>query len=392
MNYSPMRTITTVMKREMAVAFKTKSMLVLIGLLLLIAIAGPLIISFFADDDEPDTIATVGMDEAAFASTSVDTVTAQDRAAAEQLIDDEEADAALVPSEQAAGGWDLLTKGSASQSVTMAAQQAAETAASAEAYEKLNINPQDIADATPSSEVHEVDVEGSDGGITDQNFVDIFTVFIATFVVMMSIMTFAGLVGARVTEEKSSRVVEIILSSVRPVDFLAGKLLGNCLIGFAATVLIVVAGAASVTATGLVTDFPINWPLIGVMLLGELLGLLFFSCLYAAAGSLVRRTEDLQSTQTPVLMLVLATFYVPLFGWQHAETTLMNVMGWVPPVSTVVAPLEVAAGQMSWGELAASYLILALATAGVIWIVARIYQRAILNNGSKMTWKQALTK
>ena len=47
---------------------------------------------------------------------------------------------------------------------------------------------------------------------------------------------------------------------------------------------------------------------------------------------------------------------------------------------------------MSWGELAASYLILALATAGVIWIVARIYQRAILNNGSKMTWKQALTK
>ena len=133
MNYSPMRTITTVMKREMAVAFKTKSMLVLIGLLLLIAIAGPIIISFFADDDEPDTIATVGMDEAAFASTSVNTVTAQDRAAAEQLIDDEEADAALVPSEQEAGGWDLLTKGSASQSVTMAAQQAAETAASAEA-------------------------------------------------------------------------------------------------------------------------------------------------------------------------------------------------------------------------------------------------------------------
>lgn len=391
MHYSPMRTIATVAKREMAVALKTKSMLVLIGLMLLLVIAGPLIINFFVDD-ETETIATVEMDKTAFANTSLETVPAQDRAEARQLVEDGAADAALVPSEQSDGGWDLLTNGAASQTISIAAQEAVSTTASAKAFETLNINPQDIAAATPSTQVHEIDLKNEKGGVTAENFADVLVVLIAAFVIMMSIVTFAGLVGGRVTEEKSSRVVEIILSSVRPVDFLAGKLIGNCLIGFVATVLIVVAGAVSVSTTGFAADFPLNWKLLGVMLLGELLGLLFFSCLYAAAGSLVRRTEDLQSTQMPVLLLVVATFYVPLFGWQHLETTWMQVMGWIPPMSTVVAPMEFAAGNMSWGELALSYLILAAVTAVIVWIVSRIYQRAILNNGSKMTWKQALTK
>ena len=126
------------------------------------------------------------------------------------------------------------------------------------------------------------------------------TVLIGAMVVVFSVMTFAGLIGGRVTEEKSSRVVEIILSSVRPVDFLAGKILGNTIVGFLATLLILGGGAISLAATGLASDIELDYGLVAVLLVGEILGLLFFGSLYAAAGSMVQRTEDLQSTQTPV--------------------------------------------------------------------------------------------
>ena len=94
------------------------------------------------------------------------------------------------------------------------------------------------------------------------------TVLIGAMVVVFSVMTFAGLIGGRVTEEKSSRVVEIILSSVRPVDFLAGKILGNTIVGFLATLLILGGGAISLAATGLASDIELDYGLVAVLLVG----------------------------------------------------------------------------------------------------------------------------
>lgn len=70
----------------------------------------------------------------------------------------------------------------------------------------------------------------------------------------------------------------------------------------------------------------------------------------------------------------------------------MQVMTWLPPVSMLVAPLQVAGGNLSWLGLLASYVLMAVVTALIIVLVGRIYRRAILNNGRKMTWRQALGK
>ena len=187
-------------------------------------------------------------------------------------------------------------------------------------------------------------------------------------------------------------MVEIILSTVRPVDFLAGKVIGNTIIGLLGTFLILAGGVASLAFTGAASEIQLDYGLIAALLVGEILGLLFFGSLYAAAGSMVQRTEDLQSTQMPILLIVFATMYVPMFGWTNLDATWMQVMGWVPPVSMLVAPLQVAGGNMSWLGLAGSYAVLAVVTALILIVVARIYRRAILNNGKKMTWRQVLKK
>ncbi|MDU2586304.1 MAG: ABC transporter permease [Corynebacterium sp.] len=359
MQYSAMKTIGVVAKREMAVALKSKMVVGTMLLLILGAIIAPIAINFFSGDDEPDSVAIVGMEASAFDDSGIDATEAKDRAEAQQLVENDEADAALVPAEN--DGWDLLSKGDTPAAVT-----------------------------TPSTTVNQVNLEEEDD--TEQKMAGVATVLIAAMVVVFSVMTFAGLIGGRVTEEKSSRVVEIILSSVRPVDFLAGKILGNTIIGFLATLLILGGGAISLAATGLAGDFELDYGLVAVLLVGEILGLLFFGSLYAAAGSMVQRTEDLQSTQAPILFLVFATMYVPMFGWMHLDATWMQVMTWLPPVSMLVAPMQVAGGNLSWLGLLASYVLMAVVTALIIVLVGRIYRRAILNNGRKMTWRQALGK
>jgi ABC-2 type transport system permease protein len=152
----------------------------------------------------------------------------------------------------------------------------------------------------------------------------------------------------------------------------------------------VIAGTA-LAFSGLLEGLEFDWGILAVLLVGFLLGMIFFGSLYAAAGAMVQRTEDLQSTQMPILILLIATVYSATFGFTVLESTWMEVLAWVPPMSVAVAPLQYAAGNFGIGQLLLSYGILALTNLAAIWLVARVYRAAILNNGRRMTWRQALT-
>ena len=166
------------------------------------------------------------------------------------------------------------------------------------------------------------------------------TVLFGVAILIFFIMLFAGNIGGRVTEEKSSRVVEIILSSVRPLDFLTGKLLGNLLVGLVGTIVILGAATLALWASGLLTEVNLDLTVVPILVLAFILGLLFFGSLWAAAGAMVSRSEDLSSTQTPIMILVLGVIYAPAFGWSALQSTIMQVLAWLPPFSLSVAPLQ----------------------------------------------------
>ena len=389
--YSPMHTITTTAKREVQILLLKKGTIISLVILLL-AILG--VIGFAAwqkDKDESGeagpAVAAVGVDAQLLNDVGYDGRAAADRSEAEQLVRDDDVKAALVAE---GNRWEVVSDGMPSTSILAGLEGLSQQYSRAETLDNLGITAADYEAASPQIEVVPVDV--NDGGDTEQQLLRLLTTFIALMVVIFTVITFAAQVGSRVTEEKSSRVVELVLASVRPLDLLAGKLLGTLVLGFVATAVLLVVGVVGLKVSGLVDDIEFDWAVVPILLIAWTLAMLFFGALYAAAGAMVQRTEDLQSTQMPILLLIMASAYIPGFGWMSTDATWMQVMSWIPPFSIFAAPLSYAAGDFTAAQLAGSFALAALATALAVWVAARIYKRSILNNGSVTKWSQLLRR
>jgi ABC-2 type transport system permease protein len=209
--------------------------------------------------------------------------------------------------------------------------------------------------------------------------------------VWMLISIYGQQIAQSVGEEKSSRVVEVLLASVRPVQLLIGKVLGIGLLAIgqvAAMVgVFVVAGYAS--GSDLVHGAAINIVLVGGVF--AVLGYAFFCTAYAAAGSLVSRQSDVNATIFPVqLPLILA--YALSFSVIYAtnSNTFYHILGFLPPTAPIAMPVLYAAGDVPAWQVALSAVIL---VAGIVWmgrLAVRIYTRSILRTGPRIKLSQAL--
>ncbi|KAB1501329.1 ABC transporter permease [Corynebacterium sp. 320] len=389
MSYSSAKTVSTVVQREIQVSLKSKAILISLAIMLVAMVAAIGLVGFFSDKEaDPKTLAVVGMSAEPFeqATDSAVTVTVLDHSSdAEARVKDGDADAAVVKTDN---GVDFVFDNTPDPALHSLVEGVISSMAQNQALSTLGISPEEFQKAMPASTVTMVSLdEQSDD---DVNYPAIVTVMIAVGMMCFFVMLFAGNIGSRVTEEKSSRVVEIILASARPTDFLAGKIIANTLFGVVASTLIMGVGAVGLSLTGLAKDVDFDYGTLLLMLVAFVLGMLLFGSLYAAAGSLVSRTEDLQSTQAPILLLVFAMIYAPFFGWQFLDSTVMTVLAWIPPTSLSVAPLQLAAGNMNLIQVLGSFGVTLVATVLIIMLVARIYKNAILHNGQKMSWKTAI--
>lgn len=386
--YSRADAIRTVTGREIQVAMRSKGLIITAAIVLVVVVGGVFLLSWLdgRDQDNPSLV-VAGVDETAvtavvgegIAVTSVDS-----RDAAVDAVKDDGKDAALVRDND---GFTLIADGTPDDALMAASQVAASAIAQNDALDAVGVDPDEFAAALPDAAVETVDVSDE---ATDDTQPAVVTTMLGTMVILTFIMTFAANVGGRVTEEKSSRVVEIILATIRPLDLLIGKVVAMLIVGFVGTAVILGAALASMAATGMLAEVDLDPATLGILMVSYILGMLFFSALYAAAGSLVSRAEELGSTQMPVMLLFFAVMYPPIFGWSAMDSTVMEVLAWVPPMSMGVAPMQYAAGNLSPLGLAASFLLLAAATLLVLMVVARIYRGSILNNGRRLSWMRAL--
>ena len=394
--YSAAHTIKTTALREMQMLAKSKGVIITIVILTLLSLAGIGFATWQANKSDGDgdgagdgtKVAAVGVDTQLLVAAGFEAQAATNRNEAEAMVRDGDVEAAVV----AAGeGWEVITDGLWGLDVVDAVSEAAQTQTHAEALDNLGITEEQYDAAAPPITVTPVDVNQGDAD-SEAEFLRVLTAFIAMMISIFTVITFAAQVGSRVTEEKSSRVVELVLAAVRPMDFLAGKILGNLGFGFIATAVILGVNAIGLQFSGLLEDIRIDWSFLPIVFAYWILAMLFFSALYAAAGAMVQRTEDLQSTQVPILMLLLLSAYIPAFGWTNTGSSWMQVASWVPPFSVFTAPLAYAAGDFSAAALAASFVIALAATVLAVWLAARIYRRTILNNGRVTKWSEALRR
>ena len=206
---------------------------------------------------------------------------------------------------------------------------------------------------------------------------------ISLMMLFLALLFFGQAVAQGVTEEKSSRVVELLLTTVSTRRLLTGKILGIGLLGLA---LLFIPGAAALAAGSLAggAGLPSAAPeAIALILLWFVLGYIFYSVAFAAVGALVSRQEDLNTAILPVIAVLTGAFYLAFIAVNtNPNGTLARIAAFLPPLSPMVVPARMVLGDMTAVGLAISVMLEVFAIAGMVLLAARTYERAILRIGA----------
>ena len=196
-----------------------------------------------------------------------------------------------------------------------------------------------------------------------------------------------------VMEEKSSRVVEVLLAAVRPVQLLAGKVLGIGLVAFAQASLIVVfaLGLAKAVGSDLLQG---TAPLVLVSTLVWLvLGYAFYSWVYAAAGSMAERQDQVQSLAFPLSLPIIFGYIMALTAvGSGSPSAFFKLLAYLPPTAPFAMPVLVGLGTVTWWEFAASAALSIVCTVGVARLATSIYRRAILRTGRRVQLREIFSR
>ncbi|MFF0780312.1 ABC transporter permease [Streptomyces sp. NPDC003720] len=300
---------------------------------------------------------------------------------ARRLVESKDADAAVVV---AGGHASLLTRADSSDQARAGADALARAWAGQQALLRQDVDLGRLARDTAAAEPTTVTVGKSVGSL------QLGAAASLIIVLFMQIVNQGSVIAQGVVEEKSTRVVEVLLATLTPLELLVGKVSGIVTAGMlqVATMLGAVAGAQSVMS-GETTAMP-GLRALAVTVLWFLLTFAMFASLYAAAGSLVSRPEDLQGVLTPVMLLALAPVGAATAAAAHLSAPWVSVVQYIPPFSGLLMPLKASVGTATVQEQLASAAVLLVVTACCMLLAGRIYRNSVLRVGAPVRWRQAL--
>ena len=212
--------------------------------------------------------------------------------------------------------------------------------------------------------------------------------WIGLLVLFMAIAFYGGFLLVGVVEEKSSRVVEVLLSRLRPTELLAGKILGIGLVGLAqlglvaASALVALRFSENTTAT--TTPSTVAW-----IVVWFILGYGFYSVLYATAGSLVSRQEEAQSIQFPISAILIVAYFLSMEAAQSPDSVAALVGSLFPPTAPMVMIVRIAHGSVPWWQVVLSVALMGVTIYGMVQLAGRIYAGAVLRFGRRLRLKEA---
>jgi len=195
-----------------------------------------------------------------------------------------------------------------------------------------------------------------------------------------------------VMEEKSSRVIEVLLAAVRPLQLLGGKVLGigatalaqaSLIVAFAIVVAKIVGSTLVHGSSPLVVASTLVWLVAGYA---------FYCWVYAAAGSMAERQDQVQSLAFPLTLPMIFGYIMSLIGASSGSpSTLLKVIAYLPPTAPFAMPVLVGMKAVTWWEFATSLMISLAATVVVARVASEIYRRSILRTGRRMHWRDVMS-
>lgn len=206
----------------------------------------------------------------------------------------------------------------------------------------------------------------------------------------IGIFTYGTWVLTGVVEEKQSRVVEVVLSTVRPRDLLMGKVLGIGVLALAQLVVLVAAGIVASQVTARMSLPPTTVGAVVQLLTWFILGFALYATAMGALGALASRAEEASNAAMPVTMVATLSYIVSIvLVAEDPSGVVARVMTFLPPSAPMVVPLRAALGAIDPWEVAVSIGLMLAA----IWLLfeagARVYTGAVLQGGGRMRLRDA---
>ncbi len=217
---------------------------------------------------------------------------------------------------------------------------------------------------------------------------DVVGIFIAALL-YVSLLLYGQLVAQGVVEEKANRIIEILLSTVRARQLLFGKVVGIGLVGLVQLTVLGIVALATISRYQVVSV-----PNVGVAaalggLMWYCLGFIFYALIFAAAGSMVSRQEEIGAVTGPLSMLVVGTYLAFFWVVANPDSPIAVLLSIVPPFDLVVMPGRMATGDAETWQVLLSVALTVAAIAGLLVLAARIYSNSVLRIGSRVKLVQA---
>ena len=261
------------------------------------------------------------------------------------------------------------------------------------------MNAEQATDVMNIQITSEVDSIGKDQA---QNF---FYTYIMIFALYMVILLYGQMVATNVATEKSSRAMEVLITSAKPTSMMFGKVIASCLAGFVQ--IVAVFGSAlifynlnkSYWGDNMIVDSIFNIPpeLLGFMLIFFILGFLIYAFMFGAVGSTASKLEDINTSVMPITLLFIVAFFVVMFSMSSGDidNTIMKVCSYIPFTSPMAMFTRIAMSTVPWYEIAISIAVLIGSTVGIGVLSAKIYRVGVLLYGTppkmsaiiKAVWK-----
>jgi ABC-2 type transport system permease protein len=209
-------------------------------------------------------------------------------------------------------------------------------------------------------------------------------------VLYVALGLYGSFVSQGVVEEKATRIVEILIATMRPSELLAGKIIGIGVVGLLQLSAIAAATFVMVSLTSVVTIPSFDLSAILGYLLWFVLGFLLYATAYAAVAATVSRQEEVSGATAPITVFLIGSFLLAYTVIPNPASTLSTILSILPPFAPILMPVRMSSGDASAWQVGLALVLTVIAILGLTWIAGRIHSNSVLRLGARVRFRDAL--
>lgn len=327
-----------------------------------------------------DAAVALANPEDADSETTIDVVVFDDLSEAEASADSDDVDGVLV------NGSELVVRGAGGAQGDDLEDLLQYAARSVKIDELTAAGQADVVELLTSDPL---DVRSLSGADTAENTGRAIVAVGGLFLMYIAVLSYGSWTLAGVTEEKTNRVVEVLLATLEPWQLLAGKIIGIGLLGLTQFV-----GTAGIALVAIRVTGAFDLPAVPIdsllmLILWFILGYSLFAVAFGAAGALVSRAEDAQSTATPITLVAVAGFFAAFQAVDDPTSVFAGVATYVPITAPFVVPIRFAFKTIPWWEIVLAVAVMSVTILLLIRFASRVYSGGLLHFGGRLKYREA---